>query len=71
MKILHIEDSAEDAELVRILLSEEWPDCEIDVIASPVALVAQLDRVQYDLILSDFSLGSFTGLDALIRNFDR
>ncbi len=65
MRILHIEDSAEDAELVRLLLSEEWPDCEIDVISNPTDLVARLDRVSYDLILSDFSLGSFTGLDAL------
>jgi PAS domain S-box-containing protein len=65
MRILHIEDSAEDAELVRVLLTEEWPDCQIDVIAGPADLVARLEQVTYDLILSDFSLGSFTGLDAL------
>jgi two-component system cell cycle sensor histidine kinase/response regulator CckA len=65
MRILHIEDSAADAELVRVMLTEEWPDCVIDVITNPLDLVARLDKETYDLILSDFSLGSFTGLDAL------
>jgi PAS domain S-box-containing protein len=65
MKILHIEDCVEDAELVRAMLVEEWPDCSIEVIARPDDLVSRLDGKKYDLILSDFSLGSFNGLDAL------
>ena len=65
MKILHIEDSVEDAELVRAMLTEEWPNCSIEVIANPEDLVARLEGAKYDLILSDFSLGSFNGLDAL------
>jgi two-component system cell cycle sensor histidine kinase/response regulator CckA len=65
MKILHIEDCSADAELVRALLSEEWPQCEINVISSRPDLVSHIQKDQYDLILSDFSLGSFTGLDAL------
>jgi two-component system cell cycle sensor histidine kinase/response regulator CckA len=65
MKILHVEDSVEDAELVRVLLTEVWPECAIDVTADPNELVSHLAGKNYDLILSDFSLGSFTGLDAL------
>ncbi len=65
MKILHVEDSLEDAELVRVLLTDEWPECAIDVTANSLDLAARLSREKYDLILSDFSLGSFTGLDAL------
>src|SRR6202453_1413371 len=65
MKILHIEDSPEDAELVRSIILKEWPSCQIEVISSPLDLVACLDKTTYDLILSDFSLGSFDGLDAL------
>jgi two-component system, cell cycle sensor histidine kinase and response regulator CckA len=65
MKILHIEDSPQDAELVENLLTSEWPGCEINVICSRPDLVAKLEKQKYDLILSDFSLGSFTGLDAL------
>jgi len=34
MKILHIEDSVHDAELVSHLLGEEWNDLAIDVVAS-------------------------------------
>src|SRR5277367_3480684 len=65
MKILHIEDSPQDAELVENLLTSEWPGCEINVICSRPDLVAQLEKHKFDLILSDFSLGAFTGLDAL------
>src|SRR5580700_9933096 len=65
MRILHVEDSIEDAELVRLLLNDEWPECAIDVTANPVELVAHLAKEKYDLVLSDYSLGSFTGLDAL------
>ncbi len=65
MKILHIEDNAQDAELVGILLNEQWPDCAIKVVASQPDFIQHLLADQYDVILSDFSLGSFNGLDAL------
>jgi two-component system cell cycle sensor histidine kinase/response regulator CckA len=65
VKILHIEDNAEDAELVAALLGTEWPNCEIRVTSNRVDLMQRLDSDSYDLVLSDFSLGSFTGLDAL------
>ena len=65
MKILHIEDSREDAELVRALLTEEWPDCLIEVVSNRAAFLKSLENPNYDIVLSDFSLGSFTGLDAL------
>src|SRR5271167_930139 len=65
MKILHIEDSAHDAELVGDLLNAEWPRCEIHVISNRLDLLKRLESGGYDLVLSDFSLGSFTGLDAL------
>jgi two-component system cell cycle sensor histidine kinase/response regulator CckA len=65
MKILHIEDNREDAELVRLLLAEEWPDCAINVVANREAFMSGLEAGDYDIVLSDFSLGSFTGLDAL------
>ena len=65
MKILHVEDSAEDAELVHVMLTEEWRDCAIDVTSDLNEFAAYLAGKNYDLILSDYSLGSFTGLDAL------
>jgi two-component system cell cycle sensor histidine kinase/response regulator CckA len=65
MKILHIEDCAQDAELVKMMLVDEWPDCLIDVVCDRERVVGQLQTTSYDLVLSDFSMGSFTGLDAL------
>jgi PAS domain S-box-containing protein len=65
MRILHIEDNLEDAELVKELLDAEWPRCEVHVISKRSELVDRLGKTPYDLVLSDFSLGAFTGLDAL------
>ena len=65
MKILHIEDSKEDAELVQALLTEEWPDCTIQVVSNEAAIRESCDQSEYDIVLSDFSLGNFTGMDAL------
>src|SRR5665213_1553928 len=65
MKILHIEDSKEDAELVKALLTEEWPDCMIEVVSNESAIRESCDHGDYDIVLSDFSLGNFTGMDAL------
>src|SRR5580658_4109061 len=65
MKILHIEDNALDAELVSALLGSEWPGLVIHVTSNRPDLLRHLDTETYDLVLSDFSLGSFTGLDAL------
>lgn len=65
MKILHLEDNATDAELVRDSLQDEWPDCQMTVVATKTDCVAALQRQRYDLILSDYSLVSFSGLDGL------
>jgi len=65
MNILHVEDNAADAEIVRNLLEEEWPDCAIKVVSDPTELHERLRSESFDLVLSDFSMGSFTGLDAL------
>ena len=65
MKILHLEDNAEDAELVRELIVEEWPECSICCVANRTAFIAELHPGKYDLILSDFALASLNGLEAL------
>lgn len=65
MKILHLEDNREDAALVHALLDDEWPGCEITVVATKPAFVGELNHPGYEVILSDFNLGSFTGLEAL------
>ena len=65
MKILHLEDNLADAELVRSLLRQEWPACEIAVRATRADFVASLKTGRYDVILSDFQLPGFDGMEAL------
>lgn len=65
MKILHLEDNEIDAELVRELVLGEWPQCEITVVATRFAFTGQLQMLRFDLILADFSVVSFDGMEAL------
>ena len=66
MKILHLEDSPGDAELIREILMGEFPACAITVAkARDSFLVGITDQPAPDLILSDFSLPAFDGFAAL------
>src|ERR1700691_5618142 len=65
LRILHVEDNRSDAELIRFTLSEEWPDCHITRVETRDEMLAALQHLRFDLILSDFSLPSFDGLSAL------
>lgn len=71
MKILHLEDNAEDAELVREVIVDEWPDCLITCVSTRFAFIGELTLGRYDLILSDFALASLNGLEALKLAKDR
>lgn len=66
MNIIHLEDNPNDAELVRRRLEAEWPELRIQLTRSREDFMAALQRAEpVDLILSDFSLPSFNGTDAL------
>src|SRR6185437_10178415 len=65
MRVLHLEDSADDAELIRHTLAVAWPDCRIDRVQSRGEYIAALERGGFDLILSDFAIPGFDGLSAL------
>ena len=65
MKVLHVEDNPLDAELVHQLVLAEWPECVISVVATESDYLAELARGEIDVILSDFSLPTFSGLGAL------
>ena len=65
MTILHLEDNPDDAELIAALLLGEWPDCAIEQVSTRTAFIDRLEKRRYDIILSDFNLQSFDGLQAL------
>ena len=65
MNILHLEDNLRDAELANELLAVEWPGCAITRVDNRADGLAALRRGGFDLVLSDFSMGSFNGLEAL------
>ena len=65
MRILHLEDSENDAILVEALVRAEWPDCRFSRVLKGAKFREALQRADFDLILSDYSLPDFDGLAAL------
>lgn len=65
MRFLHLEDNPTDAELVRALVLREWPGCEIAWVVDRAAFIDAVRSRPHDLILSDFALRAFNGLEAL------
>lgn len=65
MRILYLEDDPSDVELTTETLRAEWPDCDIRPVASRDTYRQALEEGSYELILSDFNLIGFNGLDAL------
>lgn len=65
IKILHLEDSDDDAALVSAALRREAVACDITRVESRAEFLEAMDRDDWDLILSDYSLPSFDGASAL------
>jgi len=65
LRIIHLEDSRNDAELVRENLADGGIDCEIARVETREDFVAAIERGGFDLILADYKLPLFDGLSAL------
>ena len=65
LHILHLEDDPDFAELVRTLLDQDDLNAELKRVAERGPFTAALDHEPFDIILSDFRLPDFTGLEAL------
>jgi PAS domain S-box-containing protein len=65
LRLLHLEDNRADAELIQAHIRTEWPDCQITLAATREEFLEALHAEQFDVILSDYSLPSFNGLEAL------
>ena len=64
LRVLHLEDNARDAELVRDLLEAGGVVCDITRVQTREEFVASLQN-GFDVILADYSLPSFDGMSAL------
>jgi PAS domain S-box-containing protein len=65
LKILLLEDSAEDAEIVQRLLKKENLNCEFQVVMTREDYLQSLAQFQPDLILSDNTMPQFNATEAL------
>jgi two-component sensor histidine kinase/CheY-like chemotaxis protein len=65
LKILLVEDSQDDAELIQRALRDTGRDIVYRRVDSRPALISALDSEEWDAVIADFSLPSFSGLAAL------
>lgn len=73
LRILLVEDEQDDVELCLRLLKKICPEHWCDVVKSPAGFAHQLRTSWYDVILADYHLGTWSGMDAfhLMRNLGR
>ena len=65
LKIVHVEDSPEDVELIKHSLQREGYAPEVNRVETRAALLDALTHGDCDLILSDYTLPEFSGMQAL------
>ncbi len=65
LEILHLEDEPDFAELVRSLLEQGGVDANVRRVGDRLNFTQALETGKFDLIISDYHLPSFTGLEAL------
>ena len=65
LRILNLEDSANDAELNDAMIAARWPQSELVRVATRDEFVVALEAGGFDLILSDFTMPGFDGQQAL------
>lgn len=65
LRVLLLEDSAFDAELLREELLKDYPHATLQLVRDGLAFAAAVDRGDFDVILSDHDLGGYSGRDAL------
>jgi len=65
LRILHLEDNVNDAELIQAAVESAGIRVRVTRVETQADFVASLDRGGFDIILSDYTLPSFDGLSAL------
>lgn len=64
LRILHLEDSAVDHELVRLALHKSGEHCELERVETLEEFGRLVRAFSFDVILADYRLPGFTALDA-------
>ncbi len=65
LHILLIEDNLTDVELVKRYLTRKFESFQLNNVDNETAYIAALKQNQYDIIISDYMLPTYTGMDAL------
>ena len=65
LRVLHLEDSPRDAEVVRHKLDAGGLSCDVLLVNSKDSFEAALPQEPFDLILSDYNLPGCDGVTAL------
>jgi PAS domain S-box-containing protein len=65
LHILHLEDNPADAELVAHVLQHDGVACEITLAASRPEFLHALEHGRFDLIIADYNLPQYDGIQAL------
>lgn len=65
LHILYLEDEPNDVELVQSTLAAGGIDCHIVRVETREEFIQSLDRCEFDLILGDYRLPAFDGIEAL------
>jgi signal transduction histidine kinase len=65
LRLLHLEDNGDDAELVRATLARDGVDCDIFVVDSGPSYLAALQHSHFDAVLSDSRVPGYDGSEAL------
>jgi signal transduction histidine kinase/DNA-binding response OmpR family regulator len=65
LRILHLEDDPNDAELAHAMLEAAGFDCHVTRVETQDGFCSSLERNGFDLILADYTLPSFDGISAL------
>ncbi len=65
LRILHLEDDSNDAELVASTLAAAGIDSEMRLVATADDFKAALEKSEIDLVLADLALPTFDGMTAL------
>jgi len=67
LKTLLVDDAADDRALVTRVLQQADPECEIKEARTAAELTALLERETFDVVISDYNILGYTGLDVLAQ----